>query len=103
MGRTTPTFVDLLRQAEEYWAKFRRALRREDRPHSDHLFHQVRCFTPSAMYQCHDNPMETILLTVYFSHESRIAAAEQTLRRDGLLPPKVEAPAEPVELLFPEE
>jgi hypothetical protein len=102
MGRTTPTFVDLLRQAEEYWAKFRRALRREDHPHFDRLFHQVRCFTPSAMYQCHDNPMETILLTVCLSHERRIAAAEQTLRRDGLLPPELEGPAESAEFPFAE-
>jgi hypothetical protein len=40
MGRTTPTFVDLLHQTQEYWAKFRRALRREDRPHFERLFHK---------------------------------------------------------------
>jgi hypothetical protein len=102
MGRTTPTFVTFLRQAEEYWAKFKRALRREDRPHFERLFRQVRYFTPSAMYQCHDNPMETILLTIALAHERRIAAAEQALRSKDLLPPEVEAPAEPVELPFGE-
>jgi hypothetical protein len=57
--------------------------RREDRPHVDRLFHQVRYFTPSAMYQCHDNPMETILLTIALAHERRIAAVEEKLRSEG--------------------
>jgi hypothetical protein len=102
MGRTTPTFVDLLRQTQEYWAKFRRALRRDDRPHFDRLFHQVRQFTPSAMYQCHDNPMETILLTIALAHERRIAAVEEKLLGEGRLPPEAEAPAETGELPFAE-
>jgi hypothetical protein len=102
MGRTTPTFVDLLRQTQEYWAKFRRALRRDDRPHFDRLFHQVRYFTPSAMYQCHDNAMETILLTLHLAHERQIAAVEEKLRSEGRLPPEEGAPAEPIELPFAE-
>jgi hypothetical protein len=102
MGRTSPTFVALLHQTQEYGAKFRRVLRRDDRPHFDRLFHQVRYFTPAAMYQCHDNPMETILLTTHLAHERCIAAIEETLRSKGHLPPEVEAPAEPGELPFAE-
>ena len=100
MGRTTPTFVDLLRQAEEYWAKFKRALRREDRPHFERLFHQVRYFTPSAMYQCHDNAMETILLTICLAHEKRLDAIEQELRGRGLLAPEAERQLQSLELPF---
>jgi hypothetical protein len=88
MGRTTPTFVDLLRQTEEHWAEFKRALRREDRPYFEKLFQQVRYFTPSAMYQCHDNPMETILLSVCLAQEIRIAGIEERLRSKGFLPPE---------------
>jgi len=61
MGRTVPTFVQLIQQAVERWKKFRRALRREDQPHFDRLFVRVRCYTQAATYQCHDNPMEAIL------------------------------------------
>ena len=61
MGRTVPTFVQLIQQAAERWKKFRRALRREDQPHFDRLFVRVRCYTQAATYQCHDNPMEAIL------------------------------------------
>src|SRR2546422_4448514 len=59
MGRTVPTFVQLIQQAAERWKKFRRALRREDQPHFDRLFVRVRCYTQAATYQAHDNPMES--------------------------------------------
>jgi hypothetical protein len=58
MGRTVPTFVQLIQEAAERWKKFRRALRREDQPHFDRLFVRVRCYTQAATYQAHDNPME---------------------------------------------
>ena len=64
MGRTVPTFVQLIQQAAERWKKFRRALRREDQPHLDRLFVRVRCYTQAATYQAHDNPMEAILLSI---------------------------------------
>jgi len=64
MGRTVPTFVQLIQQAAERWKKFRRALRREDQAHFDRLFVRVRCYTQAATYQCHDNPMEAILLSI---------------------------------------
>src|SRR5260370_132724 len=64
MGRTVPTFVQLIQQAAERWKKFRRALRREDHEHFDRLFVRVRYYTQAAAYQCHDNPMEAILLSI---------------------------------------
>jgi hypothetical protein len=48
MGRTVPTFVQLIQDAAERWKKFRRALRREDQPHFDRLFTRVRCYTQAA-------------------------------------------------------
>ena len=58
MGRTVPTFVQLIEGAAARWSKFRRALRREDQEHFDRLFRSVRSYTQAATYQCHDNPME---------------------------------------------
>ena len=48
MGRTVPTFVQLIQQAAEHWKKFRRALRREDHEHFDRLFVRVRYYTQAA-------------------------------------------------------
>ena len=83
MGRTVPTFVQLIEQASEHWSKFRRALRREDQIHFDKLFLSVRCYTQAATYQCHDNPMEAILLSIALDLQKRLDAIEQLLRQAG--------------------
>lgn len=80
MGRTVPTFVQLIHNAAEHWAKFRRALRREDQAAFERLFHRARCYTQAATYQCHDNPMEAILLSIALDHEKRLEALERALR-----------------------
>src|SRR5882762_897607 len=83
MGRTVPTFVQLIQQAAERWKKFRRALRREDQPHFDRLFVRVRCYTQAATYQAHDNPMEAILLSIALDQEKRLDAVEKVLQNAG--------------------
>jgi hypothetical protein len=83
MGRTVPTFVQLIEQASKHWSKFRRALRREDQAHFDKLFLSVRCYTQAATYQCHDNPMEAILLSIALDLQKRLDAVEQLLRQAG--------------------
>jgi hypothetical protein len=77
MGRTVPTFVQLVEEAAQRWRKFRRALRREDQEHFDRLFHRVRCYTQAATYQCSDNPMEAILLSIALDQEKRIGVLEK--------------------------
>jgi len=79
MGRTVPTFVQIIQQAAAHWIKFRRALRREDQDFFDRLFHRARCYTQAATYQCHDNPMEAILLSIALDHEKRLDAVERAL------------------------
>lgn len=85
MGRTVPTFVQLIQQAAEHWNKFRRALRREDHEHFDRLFVRVRYYTQAATYQCHDNPMEAILLSIALDQEKRLNAVEKVLQNAGVL------------------
>jgi len=80
MGRTVPTFVQLIHDAAARWTKFRRALRREDQPFFDRLFHRARFYTQAATYQCHDNPMEAILLSIALDQEKRVDALERALQ-----------------------
>ena len=58
MGRTVPTYVEHVREIEAKWAKFRRPLWREDQLHFDRLLRSVRYYSPSATYQCSDDPRE---------------------------------------------
>jgi hypothetical protein len=85
MGRTIPTFRQLVEEATRRWAKFRRALRREDQEYFDRLFASVRYYTQAATYQCSDNPMEAILLSIALDQEKRLTALEKLLCREGNL------------------
>ena len=79
MGRTIPTFRQLIDEAVLRWAKFRRALRREDREYFDRLFRRVRSYTQAATYQCSDNPMEAVFLSIALDQEKRLAALERLI------------------------
>lgn len=79
MGRTIPTFRQLIDQAAARWNKFRRALRREDQPYFDRLFRRVRHYTQAATYQAHDNPMEAILLAIALDHEKQLDSLDRKL------------------------
>ena len=89
MGRTVPTFRQLVDDAMAHWAKFRRALRREDQEYFDRLFRRVRSHTQAATYQASDNPMEAILLSIALDQEKRLDALERAAPRQvgAALPP----------------
>jgi len=95
MGRTVPTFRQLIDDAIARWSKFRRALRREDQEYFDRLFRRVRTYTQAATYQASDNPMEAILLSIALDQEKRLDALERAA------PPQAGAALPPGE--FPEE
>lgn len=84
MGRTVPTFRQLIEETVQRWAKFRRALRREDQKHFDRLFLCIRCYVQAATYQCNDNPMEAILLSIALDQEKRLSALEKLLCGEGI-------------------
>src|SRR5882724_1377569 len=85
MGRTVPTFVQLIQEAAEHWKKFRRALRRENQPHFDRLFTRMHCYTQAATYQANNNPMEAILLSIALDQEKRLDAIEKVLQNAEML------------------
>jgi hypothetical protein len=90
MGRTVPTFRQLIDDAIARWSKFRRALRREDQEYFDRLFRRVRSYTQAATYQASDNPMEAILLSIALDQEKRLDALERAAPRQAgaALPPE---------------
>ena len=84
MGRTVPTFRQLIEDAVARWSKFRRALRREDQEYFDRLFRRVRSYTQAATYQASDNPMEAILLSVALDQEKRLEALERAVHPEKI-------------------
>jgi hypothetical protein len=97
MGRTVPTFRQLIDDAIARWAKFRRALRREDQEYFDRLFRRVRSYTQAATYQASDNPMEAILLSIALDQEKRLDALESFTLPRIKIPEQLDAPKSPDE------
>jgi hypothetical protein len=85
MGRTIPTFRQLVEETLQHWSKFRRALRHEDQIYFDRIFQRVRLYTQAATYQARDNPLEAILLAVALDQEKRLDAMERQLRQKRIL------------------
>jgi hypothetical protein len=112
MGRTVPTYVQQISQQTEKWAKFRRALRREDQLHFDRLVSSTRYYSPSGMFQVADDPRESIVLSILLDIQKRVAAIEARLKmpdvntpihQAGDLFPTSEAQVMPVEVGDPVE
>jgi len=64
MGRTVPTSTALLEEEVARWAKFRRALRREDRAILDWLFERARYHTAPAAYLSRRTPFDALVLAM---------------------------------------
>ena len=76
MGRTNPTFRNLLEAVRTRWSDYRRALRRRDRPHYDRLFEYADAHADAAGYLNADDPMDPILLSMLLEQQKRIADLE---------------------------
>lgn len=77
MGRTNPTYRDLLTGIEGRWQPYRRALRRRDQPHYDRLFEHARAHADAAGYLNHDEPFHPLLVSILLEQERRIHGLEQ--------------------------
>jgi hypothetical protein len=64
MGRTLPTQIQLLREAEETWKDFRRALRKEDQDIFDTLWSYARQQSASASMAARALPFEAHCLAM---------------------------------------
>ena len=80
MGRTNPTYRDVVRSLEDNWQQYRRALRRVDQPHFDRLFEHAREHADAAGYLNHQQPEVTLLLSVVLEQEKRMQALHERLR-----------------------
>ena len=77
MGSQTPTITDILHSEERNLARFRRALRREDKLVFDDLFVAAYKHRAAANYAGHLLPFETFLLCMQLeSHKKSMQVKE---------------------------
>lgn len=79
MGRTNPTFRDVLRTLEDRWQPFRRALRYEDQERFDRLLAHARDHADAAGNLNHRSPVIAVLVAVALAQERRLDELESRL------------------------
>lgn len=80
MGRTNPTFRDLLGAVEDWWGPFRRGLRHQDQQRFDQLFADAWEHADAAGYQNPDEPVHAVLLAMLIEQQRRIDELEQQIQ-----------------------
>lgn len=77
MGRTNPTFRDLLDRFETDWQPYRRALRGQHQLDFDDLMEGARSFADAAGMQNAVHPQDAILLSMILSVAARQRKLEE--------------------------
>ncbi|MFP4590541.1 MAG: hypothetical protein ACLFMX_04075 [Halobacteriales archaeon] len=72
MGRTDPTYRDLLTRYEAALQPYRRGLRAEDQGHFDRLFDRARQHADAAAYYNGTDPEAVVLLSMLLAHEREL-------------------------------
>jgi len=82
MGRTNPTYRDLLREVEADLDPFRRALRRESQADFDRLFERADRHADAAAYLNPTDPERAVLWSVLLSQERAIRRLQAACEDD---------------------
>jgi hypothetical protein len=89
MGRTTASITQVFLEEKAAFARFRRALRRQDQLVLDELFADAQQHLAAAGYAAHALPFETFLLAMLLEerktvHHQQIQLEELFLKLDGM-------------------
>lgn len=77
MGRTNPTYRDLLSATETRWEDYRRTLRRRDQRRFDRLFVYARDHADAAGMLNHEDRLATVLMSIALEQERRLDQLER--------------------------
>ena len=83
MGRTVPTFTNIIESELASWAKFRRGLRKEDQEIFDDLFRAAKLHLAGNFYAMRTIPFESITISMLLEQSKRIKHLERELARNA--------------------
>ncbi len=78
MGRTVPTFTNIIDDEVASWSKFRRGLRKEDQEAFDEIFRAARLHLAENFYAMRTIPFESIMVSILVEQQKALHA----LRRE---------------------
>ncbi len=78
MGRTVPTFTNLIDAEIASWSKYRRGLRAEDQEAFDNLFRSAKVHLAENFYTMRTIPFESMIMSMLVEQQKELLR----LRRD---------------------
>ena len=81
MGRTVPTFTNIIDDEIASWGKFRHALRAEDQEAFDDLFRAARIHLAEHFYAMRTVPFESIIMSIVLEQQKLIRRLDGRLRQ----------------------
>lgn len=82
MGRTNPTYREVIDRLEGEMRPFRRALRRADTTDFDRLFDHARRYADAGGYLNGQDPVRVVLFSVLLAQERELRRLRERLEED---------------------
>jgi hypothetical protein len=73
LGRTLPTYRNVVEELVADWDGFRRALREEDRARFDEMIGRARELASAGGYDVRIDPSESVFMSILLGHEKELA------------------------------
>ncbi len=81
MGRTVPTFRNIIESFGWEWTDFKRALREMDREAFDELINHARRHAAAGGNMSNPNPFEPVVMSILVEHEKTIRKLREDVER----------------------
>lgn len=79
MGRTVPTFTNIIDNELASWSKFRRCLRKDDQEIFDEVFRFAKKHLAENFYAMRSVPFESIMMSIIIEQQKMIKKLEREL------------------------
>ena len=81
MGRTVPTFTNLIDAELASWSKFRRGLRKEDQDVFDEIFRAAKLHLAENFYAMRAVPFEGMMMSILIEQQKAIQKLEKEVEK----------------------
>jgi hypothetical protein len=81
MGRTVPTFTNLIDAELASWSKFRRGLRKDDQEIFDEIFRAAKLHLAENFYAMRAIPFESIMMSIAVEQQKKIRQLEEEIKK----------------------
>jgi hypothetical protein len=81
MGRTVPTFTNLIDAELASWSKFRRGLRKDDQEVFDEIFRASKLHLAENFYAMRAVPFESMMMSIVMEQQKAIQRLEKEVEK----------------------